>query len=426
MKKVLVRHWSCFNENELSIYSKCKEHFGNSGNCVFVYGLEKCLRDHGVDYECNPYYENEYINDHFSCVIEIPANIFGPNSETVNQFLRGRLDNLRVPVIFMSPGIQAKNLAEYQSLPKVIGESTKKLLDAVYKTGGEFGVRGAYTKEFLDIVCPSNTSKVIGCISTYQFGRDIQISNNKLSLSEFNPIINGHTDELKLNNYENLFNTYKNAEYMDQDEFGNALYDSKKTDYISLVRHCSRFGVDLLKQQRVNLFFSIPEWKQFLNDKKFNFSFGTRIHGSLMSLSQNIPALVWARDLRVKELCDFYSIPNIDNFSSDLYNLYLGTDYSSFNKLFSSKFTILLDFLVKNKIIDSTNLKNCENMTEFNISQAHIDKICRNIKTPSKRMLAIKLFNTYIKYIIYKGVGGGQDQFLDIRTIKYLLGILKV
>ena len=71
-------------------------------------------------------------------------------------------------------------------------------------------------------------------------------------------------------------------------------------------------------------------------------------------------------------------------------------------------------------------LKNCENMTEFNISQAHIDKICRNIKTPSKRMLAIKLFNTYIEYIIYKGVGGGQDQFLDIRTIKYLLGILKV
>ncbi len=425
MRKILIHNSaSCFDYSIVSNFKACYKNFYNSGNCLFFFAFEKFLRNHNISYECSTAYSADYINDNFDCVVELRANIFQKDTYYLDYFYKS-LIGVKIPIFFLTTGIQAENESDLDSLVDSIGDKSKKLIDLVYASGGEFGLRGNYSKCFFDKLTP-NTAEIIGCASFLLADKSLNISNNKVNLENFKPAINGHIKDIKTKYFETIILNNSSLEYLDQDEFGKFLYKNDNENYIQLVRQYSKLGCDLLIKNKVNLFYSVPEWSEYVKDK-FNFVFGTRIHGSILAILNKIPALVFCKDLRVKELCDFYSIPYICKENKlSLFELYNGADYSKFNKNFNSKYDLLINFLQKHNIISSSDLQSSANNCSYNIDSAHIQKVNNIVNIPSKNELYVKLFNTYIKYIIYKGVGGGQDQFLDIRTIKYLLGILKV
>lgn len=65
----------------------------------------------------------------------------------------------------------------------------------------------------------------------------------------------------------------------------------------------------MLSENKIKLFYDIPIWMKYLKDKQFNFSFGSRIHGSILPILCNIPALVDCIDSRTREICEFFEIP---------------------------------------------------------------------------------------------------------------------
>lgn len=427
MKKVLIHNAaSVYDSSVMSNFKSCYNIFFNSGNCFFFYAFEKLLRQRGIPYECSVSYDSNYINDNFCCVIELRANIFSKNTSCLDYYYT-LLKGVKVPIFFLTTGIQLNNKSEFHDFIKVIGDKSKRLIDLVYMSGGEFALRGEYSKYFFDKL-GTNSAQVTGCVSMLEADRNLIVSNEKISKECFRPMLNGHNDELKQDFYVKSLKKYITAEYFDQDQFAYALYGSKHRDYVSLVRQCTAFGVDLLKEKRVNLFYSIPEWKSYIKNRSFNFSFGSRIHGSILPLTQGIPSLVHSKDLRVKELCDFYSIPYIENqeIKDDLFDLYLKTDYTEFNKNFASKYDLIKNFIEKN-IIENLGIKETRakqfNDVSIDIDQFHLKKVTSKIRIPSRIELYIRLYIMYILLYMFKknSVGGN----LNIRTIQYLLGKLK-
>lgn len=427
MKKILIHNGaSVYDYTVMSNFKSCYNIFGNSGNCFFYYAFEKLLRLRGIPYECSVDYDCDYINENFCCVIELRANIFSKNTSYLDYYFN-LLKGVKVPIFFLTTGIQANNVTELHELVKLIGDKSKRLIDLVYTTGGEFALRGEYSKYFFDKL-GSNSAPVTGCVSILEANRNLQVTNEKVSRDSFCPMLNGHNDELKQNFYVKSLKKFNAAEYFDQDQFANALYGSKDRDYVSLVRQCTAFGVDLLKESRVNLFYSIPEWETYIVNRGFNFSFGSRIHGSILPLTQGIPSLVHSKDLRVKELCDFYSIPYIENheINDELYDLYLKTDYSEFNKNFAFKYDLIQNFINKN-IIEKYCISEANSIFLKDVSidkeKIHLKKVTSKIRIPSKIELYIRLYIMYIILFVFKKNTGGV--MLNIRAIQFLLGKLK-
>lgn len=78
-----------------------------------------------------------------------------------------------------------------------------------------------------------------------------------------------------------------------------------------------------------------------------------------MPILSGIPALIYPKDSRVKEMAEFYSIPIADvNSKSSIYEQYLATDYSEFNKNFPKKFDLFEKFLIENGIVTKINQDN--------------------------------------------------------------------
>lgn len=105
------------------------------------------------------------------------------------------------------------------------------------------------------------------------------------------------------------------------------------------------------------------EWLNSFAANGLSFSFGSRIHGSVMPILAGVPATVYTCDSRTREMAEFFDIPHIlpadaENKKFSLYELYLQSDYSDFNKNFSKRFDEFESFLRKCGITDKINGNN--------------------------------------------------------------------
>lgn len=367
--------------------------FHNSGNKLFQYSVEKFLQDNCINYVCKKP-ELDEINSQYSKVIITPANILGKYA--INNLVQivNLVKKIKIPVYFLSIGIQKDDNISIKELAKQIGTISKKLINAVYATGGEFGLRGYITKEFFDYIVPNNTAVVTGCPSIFMNGI-ISVSNKKVELEKFKPVINGTMYYLKRNNMLDVLEQHTGFEYIDQDEFANELYLNKKYNNIEdALSKCTYIGTKMLSENKIKLFYDIPIWMKYLKDKQFNFSFGSRIHGSILPILCNIPSLVDCIDSRTKEICDFFEIPIIKKYDKNLYELYLSTDYTAFNKTFPEKYQLYKDFMM-NKLKLSANITNIQYDT------------ISNFKMPKQND------NSYLKNLL-------KDFNKDVYTKKYL------
>lgn len=358
------------------LYDRYKVYGGNVGNKLYCMAIEKYLRDENIEYDYLRYDEKnnkcfldgtislDEVNNNYDMVVMPQANAFGTDDYYVKrlEMWAEGISKIKIPVYVIGIGGQAKNFEGLKELSDAIKLPAQKFINAVYATGGEFSLRGHFTKELFDS-WGANTAVVTGCPSMYQNGRQLVISNDKVPEADFKPAINGTIRDLKTKEFQKIFRDYSESVYFDQEEYIRILYDKNYPsefdinikNAIQLVRIYSYTAFKLIFEDRLKLYYDIYPRMKYCVDNNCSFSFGTRIHGNIMSMLWGIPALVYAKDSRTRELAEYFNIPVIQSYGKNksLYDIYCETDYTKFNKEFSTKFDDFEAFMQKCGIVNS-------------------------------------------------------------------------
>lgn len=339
------------------VKQNCNHVWTNSGNKIWMQGIisELSTNDNEIRF-LKSEYTWDFINEYFDAIVYSTANLI---QRRYKEAIREKAEDFRkskIPVYVISCGAQGNLGDSPREVAAGIEGEIASFLDSIYSTGGELGLRGAFTKDVLDSVM-QNTAKVTGCPSLFQNGKNLTVSNQKVDFESFRAAING---DMFL--YKGLI-TEKSI-FMDQNTFAGELLDVDMFDWPDevYIKHCTKkFGTaktELLLQGKIRLFMDVPEWMGFLEKQNISFSFGSRIHGNILPILGGIPALIHPIDSRTMEMAAFFNIPqthDIPKNMKSLYEMYLHTDYSGFNKKFGFLYDNYNQFivdcgLVKNKI----------------------------------------------------------------------------
>ena len=348
------------------LYDRTKQLYGytngiNFGNRVWFQGI--CS---AIDRPCNSiaFRKNETadeINDQFDLIIYPMANFFSEqycrNTEKIAQLFM----QIKIPVYIIACGAQADSYDYLDDLITRIGSDAKRFIDAIYHTGGEFALRGFFTQEFFKRLGYSH-AVVTGCPSMFQLGPDLKIEKHP---QVDRLLING-----KIKSFEGIMRSMPESIFVDQDSFLDCLYNpdfftasSLKRDYSFFLFH-SIFQAELLGAGRIKLIPDVSSWYNYLKEGGFDYSFGTKIHGSIMPVLAGIPATVIAIDSRTQEMAEFFDIPFIpfrkkhSYTMEDLQEAWQSADYTHFNSHFSSKYQAFENFLTEHGIVDQINTDN--------------------------------------------------------------------
>lgn len=355
--------WRCIDDSKLfeEIRMYCNGIPTNTGNKVWMQGLiSEISTCENEIYFRNPSESWEVINNKYDLIVHSSANLINVEFRKHLVDLTESFSHSKIPVYIISVGAQEKSYDNIHDLCDVIESDLKRLIEVVYASGGEFGLRGYFTKEVFDMVS-KNTAEVIGCPSIYQNGSNLFIEKKIVSEREFKPVINGWS---KIGSYALM--SYEKSIFIDQDEIFRPLYDLdfyKNIDnakiFERLVRRIGYLNVKLLLQDRIKLFYDIPQWRRFIISGDYSFSYGSRIHGNIMSILSGVPSLIYTKDTRTRELAEFYKIPHYTKEpNTTLYEEFLKVDYTEFNKTYKIKYKKFKEFLLSHNIVDDINENN--------------------------------------------------------------------
>ena len=366
----------------------CNGNPTNVGNKVWMQGLiseisspenEICFLDENEEWES--------INSGYDLIVFSTANLFAIEHKDYIRELADTFSHSSIPVFVIAVGAQAKSYDDIEILCNEIGNEVRLFVDSIYSSGGELALRGWFTKEFLEKTC-SNTAVVTGCPSMYQNGRDVRVTKKQISREEFAPIINGDTDQALT-----LLYKYKKSVYIDQDIW---FFESYATDFWresddrklfgKLVDRHGLLATKLFLDNRIKLFYDVPEWRSFIISSDFSCSYGTRIHGNIMTLLCGVPALIRAMDSRTREMAEFFGIPYcINGSTNDLWGLFEDLDYSFFNSSFKRKYDDFEKFLKKHNIVSEIGTSEMFWNRELPHSNAYIEERKKDLLDYSKR-----------------------------------------
>jgi len=378
----------------------------NIGNKVWIQGLiSELSTPENEIFFYNPKESWDEINSKYDKIVYSAANMFSPRYVSLIEQVSDLFRNSKIPVYVIAIGAQADSYDCMDLLVSSTKESVTKFVDSIYTTGGEIACRGFFTKEYLDCVV-SNTAVVTGCPSLFQNGRDLKIT---LSDEKNKVILNGNApikDLLDNNNYI----------YVDQEAFLGFTYDM--TDY-NMLKYLSymtyRFGEKITRhfvEGRIKIFWDMPEWRQFIKDNGFNFSAGSRIHGSIMSILSGIPAVIYPLDSRVREMAEFYNIPLLGSID-DYYRLDTVKQKISYDK-FNSEYPKLYDeyekFLQDCGLVKKINTNNMFWNRELPQNREQINDRIEKMRT------RLESFNIFDK--IYLKSAFIQDKLGDYRKFE--------
>ncbi len=350
--------------NREAIVNKVNKELGGSapnyGNRLWFQGLISaisCPENH-LEY-FSPCMTKEQINSDYDFIIAPMANVFAVTYGSLLERLAERFRDIKIPVYVIACGIQADSFDRLDELVTTLREPATKFISSVYKTGGEFALRGHFTKDFFTRL-GFDSAVVTGCPSLFQRGRNLSISDEKVPEEQFKPILNGW-----IKDYPDLFKQYENAEFFDQSIYFRELFDPKGDDaqiLKDMIRVHGMAVTRLLLQDRVKLIPDMNLWREYIRQEGFSFSYGSRIHGSIMPILSGVCTVLEHQDARTREMAEFFNIPHVEpgaykNYES-LYQLYQDTSYKPFNAGFGARFDAYEQFLKKCGIVEKINQNN--------------------------------------------------------------------
>lgn len=362
--------YDIFNRTDYhSLYKRVKDQWGgicqNWGNRLWLQGIFSELDTGENDYHFLTGQETvDEINRYFDFIILPMANIFYSGYVEAMQNLTEIFEQITIPIYVIACGVQADNYDCLESVISEIGAVSSKFIHAIYNTGGEFALRGFFTKEFFSKL-GFHDAVVTGCPSLYQLGSDFRVSTSKQAFSDLKPVFNGRVAPLT-----QVLKAYPNSIFIDQCDYYQCLY---QPDYLAqtdlrfmanFVERFDRYSAQLLSEKRIAMIADMNEWSFFLKTNGFNYSFGSRIHGTIMAILSGIPSTILCGDSRTREMAEFFDIPNyVTHFShifsvDELLKLYDQADYTRFNQTFSDKFQYFEKFLSDRGIVSHVNTEN--------------------------------------------------------------------
>lgn len=386
------------------VSEECQGKYPNFGNKVWLQGLVSEISTDDVQY--NLAYTSiipQQINEKFDAVILPMANIFHKGWIPWLKIRAKYIRQLKVPVYVIACGVQMESYSDLTQLIKDVENPAREFIDSVYATGGEFGLRGRITEEFFQKL-GYHTAVVTGCPSMFQMGRNLHIDNTKKNRTEFKAAINGQIKKLGLNH-----KSIEEADYIDQGNFGHLLYDikySKENPVNSqairkLIRRYGYAFVKSLANDKIKLFVDLQQWMSYYVNNNISFSYGSRIHGTIMPILSGVPSMLCPCDARTLEMAEYFDIPMIrggDNV--DIYDLYLKADYTAFNENYNKRYDIFEKFFISHGLLKKINEKNIficrENKIKFphNLNMEYTLAIKQQIQNKN---LLYKLYEYYIK-----------------------------
>lgn len=251
------------------------------------------------------------------------------------------VEKLSVPVALFSLGIQDYSSRNEPIRP--LHDSIKRILNKVISSTGIIGVRGFYTASLLykngyrDVV-------PVGCPTLY---RNMVAKFEVPPVKSINKVVNVYHRTISNLGSELLnVDVILGQDFLDEVVFSDGyaqnpirqreleLYNSTNNNAIEILAKKGYFTRDF------------SDWFDCIGSA--DFVIGPRLHGCVAAITQGIPALMIARDLRVEEIADFYSIPYItyDNYAGEtIGELSQLADYTRFNRIYEARYKNFVKFL---------------------------------------------------------------------------------
>ena len=226
-------------------------------------------------------------------------------------------------------------------------------MSAVLDRSPTIGVRGEATREYLNGLGFRDV-EVIGCPSMFRWGDTIDVSRKVAALdAQSNVAITISPYRAAMGKIAmTAYARYPRLTYFAQDlPTLGLLFDGTPlpggTPESLLPVHPSH---PFFREQRTR--FYVEPWPWIDDLRGFDFSFGTRIHGTIAALLAGTPAVVLAHDSRTLELARYFDIPHrlLRDVPPDLdpADLYAEADFTALHAGHAERFETIVQYLARN------------------------------------------------------------------------------
>ncbi len=264
-------------------------------------------------------YDPDHVNQNLDHVVIPAANWLNANANW--DWLSDLIERTTVPVTTIGIGLQAHTT----SLENVkVSPSAVRFAHLIAKKSPYFSARGNFTRDWLNSIgidnvvvtgCPSLYMKLMHSADRNSDGMMV-FQSTRYWMEEVFLRSTGVNRELfkfaaKSNSYMIFQSEIEEIEYK---------FYGDRAEHISSFRGKLLpllYGVNSLEEvfnyidARGRVFLNLEEWSNFLRSKKG--LLGTRLHGSILSLNSEVPAILFAHDSRTQEMIEFAKIPTIEN-----------------------------------------------------------------------------------------------------------------
>ncbi|MDG4798760.1 polysaccharide pyruvyl transferase family protein [Micromonospora sp. WMMD1082] len=333
----------------------------NVGNLVFSHAAHKLLGTATAKVTSNRFTINaraaDRINEQYDVFVVPLANAFRRSYAHRLDAMSALIERLKIPVVVLGVGAQT-NVDGDREYMRPIDEPVTRFCRAVLDRSHSIGVRGEITADYLRTLGFSDVD-VIGCPSMFLHGDTLPVEKRKPAIGPDDRIALTVSPYVKsmAKIIEAHHRLYPNLRYIPQDLktlgtllFGDAPEDRGKTSKIPI--HTSH---PLFTEDKVRMFVDPWTWIDYLTG--FDFNFGTRIHGTIVSLLAGTPGYLFAHDSRTLELARYFEIPHrmMRDVPADVdaAQLYAEADYTGMVTGHKARFETMLAFLAKHDLGNS-------------------------------------------------------------------------
>lgn len=255
------------------------------------------------------------------------SNQLNPNSDM--GAVADIVEELDVPCLMIGLGAQS----EVESTFPVLKDGTVRFVESVAKRSPAIFCRGRYTKSLLNSMGVSNV--IVGGCSTIFINSNVGLGKTleykyKKSVDRIN-IASGQVNPAVQQVERNLLNFLKSVScgsYTIQHPpilFKALLNESLDSSEAALIENIAERFLGIRDKSEIIHFLrrfsvfhgSVDSW--LTNLSLHSHSIGTRIHGNILAMQAEVPAICITTDTRTRELCDVLSVPSIESacFSED-------------------------------------------------------------------------------------------------------------
>lgn len=286
----------------------------NVGNLVFAQAAHRILATSNSSVATSDLRPSSIdaatINERYDHLVIPLANAFRPAFLDNLEHLSTLIERLRIPVVVLGVGAQASIDG---TVPKsdLVDAATRRFLRAVLDRSPSIGVRGEFTAEYLaSLGFGDEHVDVIGCPSMYRSGPEFVLrepgelsAESKISITispyvkQMAPIVKTHTRR-----YPRMIYVAQDHHTLELMVWGEYRGRGRSKELPIHVDH------PLYTEDRIRFFLDPQTWFNHLRD--FEFSFGTRIHGTIAALLAGTPSVLLSHDSRTAELAEFHQIPH--------------------------------------------------------------------------------------------------------------------